>query len=221
MQKSKIEWCDMTWNPVTGCLHDCEYCYARGIAKRFGDGKFEPDIHFSRLNDPQKVKKPQDVFVCSMADLFGEWVSDKWIETVFKACEKAPHHRYIFLTKNPARYMELANNGKLPQRDNFWYGTTITKCSDSYFYHYKRNTFLSVEPLMSDFDKATPFSLLNIDWVIIGAETGNRKGKVIPQKEWIINLINISDSFRIPKFMKNNLADIWEEPLIQQFPWKK
>lgn len=36
MNKTKIEWCDYTWNPVTGCLHECEYCYARRIAKRFG-----------------------------------------------------------------------------------------------------------------------------------------------------------------------------------------
>lgn len=36
MKKTKIEWCDSTWNPVTGCLHGCEYCYARKIANRFG-----------------------------------------------------------------------------------------------------------------------------------------------------------------------------------------
>ena len=99
MNKSKIEWCDMTWNPVTECLHNCEYCYAEKIAKRFGDGwglerntrflempakpinpypdKFNPSFHKYRLNEPTKIKKPQNVFVCSMADLFGEWIPDQ------------------------------------------------------------------------------------------------------------------------------------------------
>ena len=50
MNKTKIDWCDSTWNPVTGCLHGCEYCYARGIANRFGchatpDDKVSVVIH--------------------------------------------------------------------------------------------------------------------------------------------------------------------------------
>ena len=138
MTKTKIEWCDYTFNPVTGCLHNCEYCYAMKIAKRFGGvdehisreipqhmvyifnnkptlkGKaapypfgFIPTFHRYRLDEPQRVKKPQNVFVCSMADLFGDWVPDEWVQQVFEACEKAPWHRYLFLTKNPKRYIEL------------------------------------------------------------------------------------------------------------------
>lgn len=153
MVKTKIEWCDSTWNPVTGCLHGCEYCYARGIAKRFGgandgevdyegeaiwtfegeesgeihvlddpaqwysdDGRtvrnapypfyFDPTLHRYRLND-YIGKKGRNIFVCSMADLFGDWVPDSWIEEVFAACEKAPQHKYLFLTKNPQRYADL------------------------------------------------------------------------------------------------------------------
>lgn len=115
---TKIDWCDASWNPVTGCLHGCEYCYAQGIAKRFGgvyyedelpnrygeyeverlsaDGdlhelnyplrnygnnkiapypfEFDPTIHRYKLDEPQHWKKPRNIFVCSMADLFGEWV---------------------------------------------------------------------------------------------------------------------------------------------------
>ena len=128
MQKTKSEWCDSTWNPVTGCLHTCEYCYARRIAERFGTlnkgpqpedeglsfvpdeperfweldepvrneaGKIEPfpadfypTLHRYRLNEPARNKKPQNIFVCSMADLFGEWVPDEWIEEVMNACLK-------------------------------------------------------------------------------------------------------------------------------------
>lgn len=36
MNRTKIDWCDYTWNPVTGCLHGCPYCYARRMAQRFG-----------------------------------------------------------------------------------------------------------------------------------------------------------------------------------------
>lgn len=111
MNRSKIEWCDSTWNPVTGCLHGCEYCYARGIAKRFGFGAYEPDINKRVLLEPPvsagkkvpypfnfeptfhkyrldeySIKKGRTIFVCSMADLFGEWVPDEWIEEVFAAC---------------------------------------------------------------------------------------------------------------------------------------
>ena len=66
MNKSKIEWCDYTWNPVTGCLHGCEYCYAPGIANRFADGNFDPTFHQYRLGEPYKHKKPQNIFVGSI-----------------------------------------------------------------------------------------------------------------------------------------------------------
>lgn len=177
MNKTKIEWCDSTWNPVTGCLHGCEYCYARKIANRFGtidkiiesaaeegidlgsayfsnpdyfselnepvrdeNGKikpypynFYPTLHRYRLNEPQKWTKSRTIFVCSMADLFGEWVPDEWIEAVFKACEKAPQHRYLFLTKNPARYLNLVKQGKLSllnANSNMWFGTSLTQITD-------------------------------------------------------------------------------------------
>ena len=151
--KTKIDWADATWNPVTGCLHGCEYCYARRIAERFrpeyvsgmygtnesevssrtnyelkepmrrcryeSDGVkllyektaypfgFVPTFHRYRLEEPQRWKKPRNIFVCSMADLFGDWVPDEWIREVVAACDAAPQHRYLFLTKNPSRYKEL------------------------------------------------------------------------------------------------------------------
>ena len=143
MKETKIEWCDSTWNPVTGCFHGCEYCYARGIAKRFGGAsrtdyegdcdwcaeaegrihdlhdpvedpdrgkskapypfEFDPTFHRYRLKQPKVWHEPRVIFVCSMADLFGEWVPDEWIDEVFKVCEEAPQHTYLFLTKNPSR----------------------------------------------------------------------------------------------------------------------
>ena len=153
--KTKIDWADATWNPVTGCLHGCEYCYARRIAERFGSnlmpiftnypvldepvrsggfdcGKnqpypfdFTPTFHRYRLDEPARWTRPRNIFVCSMADLFGEWVPDGWIQEVINACLAAPQHRFLFLTKNPGRYCHLERAGIMPKGDNFWFGATF------------------------------------------------------------------------------------------------
>ena len=132
IHKTKIEWCSHTWNPVTGCRHDCPYCYARRIATRFGpkidefpdesgitafinEGvdcyvvekptelkdwqgnyrrstpypkNFAPTLHKYTLTYPEKRLTPAAIFVGSMADLFGRWVPDDWIEQVFDACRR-------------------------------------------------------------------------------------------------------------------------------------
>lgn len=240
MNKTKIDWCDSTWNPVTGCLHGCEYCYARGIAERFSGkrvlkygaraelfeqtctaGKaepypfgFKPTFHRYRLNEYQS-KKGRNIFVCSMADLFGDWVPDEWIGEVFEACEKAPQHNYLFLTKNPKRYEKLLDRYMPP---NMWFGWSQTgpmgnKCDFST--HHSVKTFISIEPLLKPFEK---FHIKGIDWVIIGAETGRRRGKVVPERKWIEDIVNECRKYDIPVFMKSSLADIWGEPLIQEFP---
>lgn len=259
MDKTKIEWCDSTWNPVTGCLHGCEYCYARKMAHRFGgafgtdksfigvtwsteaDGsnhvlnspikdeckqkiapypfEFDPTFHRYRLDVPKKLNEPSTIFVCSMADLFGDWVPDEWIEEVFEACEKAPQHRYLFLTKNPKRYTELANRGKLPKNKNMWYGSTVT-AMENYFSSKKSfNAFLSIEPLLSSI---SPLTITDVKWLIIGAETGSRKNKVVPQKEWIDVICKTADLLNIPVFMKDSLIPIiGGENMRRVFPWKK
>jgi protein gp37 len=250
MNLTKIEWCDRTWNPVTGCYHKCPYCYASRIANRFKHKDAEcweslankqqsdyplvvaeknccafpegfiPTFYWGRIDEPQYIKKPQNVFVCSMADLFGEWVPDEWIQAVFEACEKAPQHRYLFLTKNPKRYIELGNADLLPMYKNFWYGTTVTESKQfRYATSEKDNVFWSVEPLLGDFATCKE-SVVGANWVIVGAETGNRKGKIIPERKWIENIVNSCREQNIPVFLKNSLANIWGEPLIQEYPWR-
>ncbi|MCM1295596.1 MAG: phage Gp37/Gp68 family protein [Muribaculaceae bacterium] len=254
MNKTKIDWCDSTWNPVTGCLHVCEYCYARNIAHRFGGytelrdtdldyqklceseimelqkplkflndkGKelkapypfyFMPTFHRYRLDEPQKWKKGRNVFVCSMADLFGDWVPDSWIEEVFKACEKAPQHNYLFLTKNPKRYVELINNSVLGKTgNNMWFGYSFTNKENTRWWNPDYNIFVSIEPILERVE------IPMCKWIIVGAETGRRKEKVIPQREWIEHIVYCCKQHNIPIFMKSSLADIWGEPLIQEFP---
>lgn len=261
MNKTKIDWCDSTWNPVTGCFHGCEYCYARGIAKRFGgasethhnetvgeecqwmteaEGKihvlddpiydydygrkapypyeFDPTFHKYRLNEYQN-KKGRNIFVCSMADLFGKWVPDEWIEEVFDACKRAPQHNYLFLTKNPGRYIELEKERKLPFAHNFWFGTSVTKVTDKYtwFMEKKFHWFLSVEPMLEGLGEMAE-GAPKPEWLIIGAETGNRKNKVVPKKEWLEKLVSECGKYGIPVFMKSSLENIWEGELIQEFP---
>lgn len=273
MNNTKIEWCDSTWNPVTGCLHGCEYCYARKLARRFGgygkgngslaaqslfrvaeiskpltttrnNGKtvkapypfgFKPTFHKYKLGEPQKMKKPRTIFVCSMADLFGEWVPDEWIEEVFAACTKAPQHTYLFLTKNPKRYVKLYEADKLPLEINMWYGASVTTSeqAEETAKHFGKlpaspnqaNTFLSVEPMLFDITKHNAWQLLRCgwytNWIIVGAETGNRKSKVIPQEEWIDSIATDCADYGIPVFMKDSLIPIvGEENMRREFPWK-
>ena len=176
MNKTAIEWCDYTWSPVTGCKHGCPYCYARKIAERFKGSKawpqgFEPMIHNERSADPLKMKKPQTIFVCSMADLFGEWVPDHWIRYVMDSCDAAPQHTYIFLTKNPKRYLTIPGDYF---RKNRWFGTSITNTmdADQRLHWLQRlpnaNTFVSFEPLQA---AMTYIDLHDIKQVIIGAQT--------------------------------------------------
>lgn len=262
--KTKIDWCDSSWNPVTGCQHDCEYCYARSLANRYGgfdhdEDKnpvgnqfvigvqeldkpkhimrknglhkapypwfFLPTLHRYRLDQPSKWSEPRTIFVCSMADLFGKWVPDEWIEAVINACLAAPQHRYLFLTKNPARYMHLIANGIIPENQpNFWFGSTATIPEMEFFWCDEVNTFVSIEPILAPFEDLTdegvdPASKTN--WIIVGAETGNRKNKVVPQKSWIDEIVSAAKKAGTPVFMKESLREIMGNDFIQQFPWER
>jgi len=263
-ERTKIDWADATWNPVTGCYHDCPYCYARRIAERFGSkqmpvltglpvlnepvrctdtyeymreagisaGKvqpypfdFTPTFHRYKLDEPQRWKKPRNIFVCSMADLFGDWVPDEWIIDVMEACRKAPQHRYLFLTKNGARYTELSKKDALPNGDNFWYGSTITAPDTIYWWSDKHHNFASVEPILEPFDykelqpdePTGPYP----EWMIVGAETGNRKGKVIPEKDWLDGILEGWKRHGYAVFMKESLRGIMGEDFVQEFPWEE
>lgn len=292
MTKTKIEWADATWNPVTGCYHGCEYCYARRIAERFGgytwfedpsgiftdeldrgektkiheaggmlfpdfqirskNGKdcralfpfkFEPTLYHDRLKEPAKVKKPQTIFVCSMADLFGEWVPDEWIKTVFDACEDVPRHRYLFLTKNPARYNQLISSGILPLKKNFWYGFSAEndarlagRLSFMPWRHganvrlhenepdFAYNSFVSLEPLTGGINMDCADILATYPrWCIMGAMTGpgSKEGRKYLHKSDVLDIAKWADKYSIPVFMKDSLIPIvGEENMRREFPWK-
>lgn len=203
MNKTKIEWTDYTWNPVTGCKHGCHYCYARRLAMRF-EGHFNPVIHLDRFDQPSKIKKPSKVFICSMADLFGEWVDAQWIWQIIMTVKKNPQHTFQFLTKNPQRYLDF----RFP--DNVQLGCTIDKIKTETntevnimrtlsLSHY---TFISFEPLLGDmsqlFRDSTGECMKSVNLVIVGAMSG--PGAIKPKKEWV-------DSIKHHNiFYKNNLS---------------
>ncbi len=129
-------------------------------------------------------------------------------------------YRYLFLTKNPKRYGVLAWAGKLPLRDDMWYGSTVDNSKAVRYYgRIRDNTFTSIEPLTEYIDVGLG-SFGRDKWVIIGAETGNRKGKVTPKKEWVDKICEAADITRIPVFMKDSLIPIvGEENMRREFPW--
>ncbi len=130
MGKSKIEWTDFTWNPVTGCTkvsEGCKNCYAERIAKRFWkDREFsEVRVHPERLGEIDRLKDPQKIFVCSMSDLFHPVVPTSFILDVWDEMVSHPRHTFIVLTKRPDRMRRFSvYYGSEFSANNIWLGVS-------------------------------------------------------------------------------------------------
>lgn len=228
MKKTKIDWCDSTVNPVVGCQHGCKYCYARKINTRFHFIPCweQPQFFPNRLKDFYS-KKPKSIFIDSMSDV-AFWETE-WAEQILKAIKENPQHNYIVLSKKPSKYTRVFPD----TYKNIFFGATATSTASfvqpcvvgelaAYHTATKNKVFLSVEPLL---DRLYGIALGNLKrWisvVIIGAETGNRKGKVIPQKEWIDDIVKQCDFAGIPVFMKESLRKIMGDDFRQdKLPWE-
>lgn len=197
--KGKIDWCDYSWNPISGCLHGCHYCYMRRMEKRF-KGIMSPAYHPARLCQPMLIKRPSLVFTGSSGDMWGKWVDPAWIDNVLNVCSAvAPWHTYQFLTKNPKRYKEFKPLA------NCWYGTTDDGTERTRGNSLKLvsaalepRRFISFEPLLT----CRIPDLLGIQWVIIGADS--TKGAEKPPKEWADIIIGLAREQGIPVFIKDN-----------------
>lgn len=206
---NKIGWCSETWNPVVGCKNNCSYCYAKRINDRFKFIKNWNEPEWRKKSFNRKFpKKSQRIFIGSMSEI-AFWERE-WVEKVIEKVRQYPQHIFQFLTKFPAVY----ENYKFPE--NCWLGITLTSemtkenCWSiaEFESHNKENLkFISLEPLMEKIDlKNCIYSIKNISWIICGAETGNRVGKIIPKRKWVLDIIKVCDSNKIPIYIKDNLS---------------
>jgi len=204
MNTTKIEWCDLTWNPVTGCTHGCEYCYALEITNRFKanyPNGFHPTFHPSRLNAPSSRKKPARIFTVSMGDLFSPGVLPTWQAAVLDVVRRCPQHTFIVLTKRPDNVPGI----KFPR--NLWLGVSITGDGDLWRVDTLARVpvgvrFASFEPLLSPVMDTGKVNAL--DWVIIGGLTG--RVPFIPPVVWSQRIIDAAREHGIPVFLKDNLC---------------
>jgi protein gp37 len=196
--KTKIEWTDSTWNPITGCTPcspGCDHCYARRMAERFPQvhgGEFaHVKFHPDRLQQPLHWRQPRRIFVCSMGDLFHEDVPDKWRNGVFQTFDAAPRHTYMVLTKRPQAMADYINrtfhhDAMASVYTRVWLGVTVCNQAeaDAKIPVLLRTPaalrFVSIEPMLGPvaLNRALPDAQSRgngdayIDWVICGGETG-------------------------------------------------
>jgi protein gp37 len=211
MKKSKIEWTESTWNPVTGCEKispGCENCYAERMAKRLqamGQSNYKYGFskvctHDHALEMPLKWKKPQMIFVNSMSDLFHKNIPFSYIRKVFKTMNLANQHTFQVLTKRADRLYEIAP--KLNWTENIWMGVTVENRDYLYRLEYLKKTnakikFISFEPLLDSIGKV---KLNGIDWIVVGGESG--PGARPMSSEWVSELKSQSKKFNVPFFFK-------------------
>lgn len=195
--KSLIEWTESTWNPITGCSKTsdgCLNCYAERMAKRLqamGQKKykngFKLTLHYENIDDPLKIKKPQIIFVCSMSDIFHEDVPDNFILQLFEVMNKAHWHIFQVLTKRADRLEKLSK--KINWTKNIWMGVTVESQKYTKRIYSLQKTdayikFISVEPMLGPISN---LPLENIDWVIVGGESGPNARPI--NKEWVEDIL--------------------------------
>lgn len=196
MAQSSIEWTEMTWNPTTGCdkiSAGCKFCYAEIMSKRLQamgvekyKNNFEVRTHEEALNIPYTWKNSKVVFVNSMSDLFHKEIPLAFIQKVFKVMNENPQHVFQVLTKRSERLLEL--HTELKWTHNIWMGVSVENNKVRRRIDQLRQTnakvkFLSIEPLIGPLES---LDLTNIDWVIVGGESGNKPRPMKP--EWVLDI---------------------------------
>ena len=225
-----IEWARWSWNPVTGCLHNCDYCYARDIAARFYEQGFTPTFLPERLAAPRNTKVParaeteigyRNCFVCSMADLWGKWVPSEIISLVMSEVIASPQWNFLFLTKFPARYPEFS----FPA--NAWIGTSVDRQhavhrAEKAFAEVKAGghqgvRWLSCEPMLEPLKFK---SLEMFDWVVIGGSSrSTQTPEFQPPFEWIVDLYQQARAAGCKIYFKTNL--LGDANRLREYPWSQ
>jgi protein gp37 len=210
-QNSKIEWTEVTWNPVTGCTKispGCSHCYAERIAYRFAGLHGFPDrphhfdvtLHPARLEQPLGWRKSRIAFVNSMSDLFHEDISFEFIQRVFAVMRVASRHTFQVLTKRSERLLEL--NAQIDWPANVWMGVSVE--NEDYLFrvdHLKQTNanvrFVSFEPLLGP---VPSLNLQGVEWVIVGGESGPRARPL--EKAQVVDIQRKCREASVPFFFK-------------------
>jgi len=217
MNKTKIDWADYAWNPVTGCSkvsEGCRNCYAERLAKRFwGERKFtDVKCHEDRLNQPENIKKRSTIFVNSMSDLFHEKVPNWFIDKIMFTMTRLPHN-FIVLTKRPSRmkhYFEFEHSPRLDWAnfDNLFFGVSVEdqKTADEripiLLSTKVNNRIVSIEPMIGEVNIVKYLGLRGerLDWVIVGGESG--PGARPMKAEWANEIQKYCAFVNVPFFFK-------------------
>lgn len=193
---SAIEWTEATWNPVTGCDRispGCAHCYARTFAERWRgvpghpyEQGFDLRLWPERLDQPLRWKRPRQIFVNSMSDLFHEDIPLDFVSDVFETMVQADWHVFQILTKRPERLLELSD--ELPWPPNVWMGVSIENRRFVHRADLLRDVpaairFISAEPLLGPLKG---LDLTDIDWLIAGGESGPGHRPI--REEWVLEL---------------------------------
>ncbi|MDI6752825.1 MAG: phage Gp37/Gp68 family protein [Thermodesulfobacteriota bacterium] len=221
--RSKIEWTDATWNPVTGCTKvspACTNCYAERFAERFRgvpghpyEQGFDLKLWPERLTLPLRWKQPRTVFVNSMSDLFHEDVPEDFIGKVFEVMIDANHHIFQILTKRSERMLAwlqsnftLASNGngKPAWPPHIWLGVSVENQNYTWRIRHLQKTpalvrYLSIEPLLGPISLNAGL-LDGINWVILGGESGPHARPMNP--EWVYDVRDQCERYSVPFFFK-------------------
>jgi protein gp37 len=214
MSKTKIDWTDAVWNPVTGCTPvspGCANCYAARMAKRlqamgvakYKDG-FKVTVHnnMNEIDKPNGWVKPRRVFVNSMSDLFHADVPDVFIANLFFIMSFVSNqHQYQVLTKRSKRLLAL--DAQLSWAANIWMGVSVENADYMHRIDHLRQTgakvkFLSLEPLLGPLPN---LDLTGIDWVIVGGETGPGARVMLPK--WATEIRDRCQEAAVPFFFKS------------------
>jgi len=215
MNKTNINWCDFSWNPITGCTkiaQGCKFCYAERIANRFWKDRKFADVQFhpERLNDKKlNSKKPMRIFVNSMSDLFHESLSFEIIEQVydviFNQLINYPQHVFMILTKRTKRAKEfyewMHKKHRSTDWGNVWFGFSASTQKDldagidNLLEIDAMIKWLSIEPMLEEIN-SNPI----VNWIVIGCEGGHNRRFF--NNEWAVGLAGIYRAMNIPVWIK-------------------
>lgn len=258
---TKIEWASEVWNIVTGCTKvstGCTNCYGERMAKRlagrFGypaDDPFRVTFHPDKLNQPLKWKKPRNIFVASMGDLFHEdvkeWMLDRIFDRIFY--DGISHHKFLILTKRPRNMYDYFKKFDLDIPENVCLGVSVENQQTAderipiLLQIPAKVRFVSVEPMLGQVDLQLTRSdrqihILKkvkhypgfehsgqydnmISWVICGCESGQNRRPT--RTEWIMDLRDQCVNADIPFFLKQMDVgcEVAKMPMLEGKVWNE